>query len=60
MLNVLESLDTLNIQLEAPDLREVSEAINVDDDSTMLIASDAKALLDPARSGARAILGECL
>jgi hypothetical protein len=46
MLNILENLDTLNIRLEGPGLREASEAINVDYDYTALIASDAKALLD--------------
>jgi hypothetical protein len=46
MLNVLESLDTLNIQLEGPGLHEASEAINLDYDYTRLIASDAKAFLD--------------
>jgi hypothetical protein len=46
MLNVLDSLDTLNIQLEGPGLREASEAINVDYDYTALIGSDAKAFLD--------------
>lgn len=51
MLNILENLDTLNVQLEGPGLREASEAINVDYDYTTLIASDAKAFLerlDPA------------
>jgi hypothetical protein len=46
MLNVLESLDALNILLEGPGLREASEAINTDYDYTTLIASDAKAFLD--------------
>ena len=46
MLNVLESLNALNILLEGPGLHEVSAAINVDYDYTTLIASDAKAVLD--------------
>jgi hypothetical protein len=46
MLNVLESLDTLNILLEGPGLHEASRAINVNYDYTTLIASDTKAFLD--------------
>ena len=46
MLNLLESLETLNVLLEGPGLREASEAINGDYDYTTLIASDAKAFLD--------------
>ena len=46
MLNVLDSLDTLNIPLEGPGLHDASKAINVDYDYTTLIASDAKAFLD--------------
>jgi hypothetical protein len=45
MLNVLESLETLNILLEGPGSHEASEAINADYDHTSLITSDAKALL---------------
>ncbi|MEU4625192.1 hypothetical protein AB0G04_35115 [Actinoplanes sp. NPDC023801] len=45
MLNVLESLETLNVQLESPGLHQASGAINADHDFTLLITSDAKALL---------------
>ncbi|WP_344610993.1 hypothetical protein [Dactylosporangium salmoneum] len=46
MLNVLESLDTLNILLESPGLHEASAALNKDHGYTTLITSDAKAYLD--------------
>jgi hypothetical protein len=46
MLNVLDSLDDLNVRLESPGLQEASEAINADCGYTTLISSDAKSHLD--------------
>jgi hypothetical protein len=46
MMNVLDSLDAMDISLESPALHEASEAINAHYDFTVLIAGDAKAFLD--------------
>jgi hypothetical protein len=46
MLNVLASLDAVDIVLASPGWQEASDAINVDYDYTALIAPDAKGFLD--------------
>ncbi|GIE33702.1 hypothetical protein Ait01nite_067470 [Actinoplanes italicus] len=46
MLNVLTSLDELDIMLASPSLQEASDAINADYDGVTLIDSSAKAFLD--------------
>ena len=46
MLNVLESLETMNVLLEEPGFHSASEAINMTDAHTVLIGSSAKAFLD--------------
>jgi hypothetical protein len=46
MLNVVDSLDALDMSLESPALRAASDAINQDHDHTTLISSDARAFLD--------------
>ena len=46
LLNVLDSLETMNVPLEEPGLHGASEAINVSYADTVLIGSSAKAFLD--------------
>jgi hypothetical protein len=45
-LNVLTSLDELDVMLASPGLQEASDAINADYDDVTLIDSGAKAFLD--------------
>ncbi len=60
MLNILESLETVNVSLEDSGLRDAAEIINADGDHTLLITSDAKVLLgrlDPAAYEPADLLG---